>query len=152
MAEEHRQAGKVLGAAIADLKGRVTEVEGKEPNFMVPVPSVENVPDFPEFPEIDIAAIVEAISKASVGDKLDAMGDKLSEAATATSEAQASFQQVMVDLIGVITDQQTAINSLVSKVDAMGANIVNVLSAPKELVLDSDGDPIGVQIVGRTVN
>ena len=57
-----------------------------------------------------------------------------------------------MDLIGVISEQQVAINSLVAKVDTMGENIVNVLSAPKELVLDADGDPVGVQIAGRTVN
>lgn len=146
-----REIGQIIGEALVSIKTRVLALEEAElkpvepPVVQITIPEQEPI-------SIDLTALVEAVTNASVGDKLEAMGDKLAEASIASSEAQEAFQQVIVDLAAVVNVQQQQIGDLTKSLDDMGSRIVAVLASPKELTFDDDGEPVGVVVTQKQLN
>ncbi len=146
-----REVGQIIGEALVSIKARVLALEESEakpvepPVVNIAVPEQEPI-------TIDLTALVEAVTNASMGEAVADVAEAVRTSSEASVEAQASFQQVIIDLVGVVTVQQQQIGELIKSVDGMGGQIVDVLSTPKELVLDDDGEPVGVKLAQRQIN
>ena len=146
-----REVGQIIGEALVGIKARVLALEESElkpvepPVVQITVPEQEPI-------TIDLTALVEAVTNASMGEAVADMAEAVRTSSEASVEAQASFQQVIVDLASAVNVQQQQIVDLTKALDSMGAKIVTVLGSPKELTFDENGEPVGVVVIPKTLN
>ena len=131
------RAGAALGRALAALRdqinARLDALEAKEPAFNVPVPSVQV-----GAAEIDLAPISEALM---------AFADLVSAEREANIKANVAIADAINAMSNTILAQNDRVGAMGTQLEVAVAQLTAAMTAPKTLVFDDDGEPVGL-IVG----
>ena len=132
------KAARALGAALAalrdDLNERIDALD-VNPTYEVPVPSVTV-----EGSQIDIQPLSEALM--GLADVLTA--DR--KEATDTNKALAEALDAMSKSVFAMNDR---VNSIEAQMNASLQQMTQAMLAPKSLVFDDDGEPVGLVVGDR---
>lgn len=132
------KAARALGAALAalrdDLNERIDALD-VNPTYEVPVPSVTV-----EGSQIDIQPLSEALM--GLADVLTA--DR--KEATDTNKALAEALDAMSKSVFAMNDR---VNSVEAQMNASLQELTRAMTAPKSLVFDEDGEPVGLVVGDR---